>query len=146
MKAQDLMTAHDLWACVETSDAQEVACMMTEHNVGAIPVLDKQGRLEGIITDRDICCRLVAEGRSYDTPARELMSRSVQTVHPDTELSEIESIMREHRIRRLPVVDENQKLQGFISTSDLIHACHGKEEEHELVEVLETITSYQQPA
>ena len=82
MKASDIMTAHDLWATSDSSDIIEVSRMMAEHNVGAIPVLDEMGRLEGIVTDRDICCRIVAQGKSYETPVRDIMSRSVQTVRP----------------------------------------------------------------
>jgi len=143
MKAQELMTAHELWACVDESDSREAARMMADHNVGAIPVLDQDGCVEGIVTDRDICCRLVAEGRGLETPVREIMTGSVQSVLPDADLSEIESVMRRYKIRRLPVVDRDNKLQGFISISDLVHVCCGQKEEHELVEVIDEITSYE---
>jgi CBS domain-containing protein len=139
MNARDIMTAHEVWACPETSNAQEVARMMLDHNVGAIPVLDSEGRLEGIITDRDMCCKLVAEGRSIGTPVREFMSEPAYRVYPETSIQEIESIMRRFKIRRLPVVDDEQKLQGFISIGDLAHYCNTAEDEHEFVGVMETV-------
>ncbi len=145
MNASDIMTAHEIWACSEPANDQEVAEMMVDHDVGAIPVLDQQGRLEGIVTDRDLCCKLIAEGRSFDTPVRELMSEPVQSVHPETSLHEIESLMRQYRIRRLPVVDENQKLQGFISIADMALHCCSTEEEHEFVSVMGTVCAASKP-
>jgi CBS domain-containing protein len=141
MKECDIMTSHNVWACAETSDCRHVAQMMAEHNIGAVPVLDSQGRLEGIITDRDICCRLVAEGKSFETPAREIMSTSVHTCGADTSLDEIESAMCRYKIRRLPVVDSDNRLQGFISLGDLAMHVHGLLKEHHLAEVLEAVSA-----
>ena len=86
MKACDIMTAHEVWACAETSDCRRVAEMMSEHDIGSIPILDGEGRLEGIVTDRDVCCRLVAENLSGDTPVTDIMTTSVKSVCPDTSL------------------------------------------------------------
>ncbi len=140
MNALDVMTAHEVWACAETSDAREVAKMMAEHDVGAIPVLDQDGRLEGIVTDRDLCLKVIAEGWSFDTPIRRLMSEPVFSVHIQTSLTEIESLMREHKIRRLPVVDDDNRLQGFISIGDLARHCHTIGDEHELAGVLGAVS------
>ena len=140
MKASDIMTSTEVWSSADTSDARSVARLMAFHNVAAIPVLDSQGRLEGIVTDRDLCCRLIAEGRSLDTPVSELMTRPAYTIRPDTTLEEIESVMRRHKIRHLPVVDDDNMLQGFISLSDLVRHCGGTEAEHDLVGVLEAVS------
>lgn len=141
MKAHDLMAAHEVWACAETSDCRQVAQMMVEHDVGSIPVLDTEGRLEGIVTDRDLCCRLIAEGRSFETPIREIMTPSVHSVSPKTSLGDIESVMKQYKIRRLPVVDSDNRLQGFISLGDLARHCHGLLKEHHLAEVLESVST-----
>jgi len=93
------------------------------------------------VTDRDICCRIVAEGKSYETPVREVMTPQVRTCRPDTSLKEVESVMKEYRIRRLPVVDEESRLQGFISLADLARECHGLIQEHRLAEVLESVSA-----
>ena len=60
MNASELMSHDHLRVCGDQTDALEAAQLMTDHDIGAIPVLDRQGRLEGIVTDRDICCRIVA--------------------------------------------------------------------------------------
>ncbi len=145
MKASEIMTAHEVWACAETSDAQQVAKMMVEHDVGSIPVLDSDGRLEGIVTDRDLCCEIIAEGCSITTPISELMSEPVHTVQPDASLEEVESRMRQYRIRRLPVVDDDNRLKGFISIGDLARHCGTTAEEHEFVSVMETVSKPGQP-
>lgn len=141
MKASELMTSEYLWACAETTNAREVAQMMYDHDIGAVCVLDVNGRLEGIVTDRDITCRLVGAGLSPSTPVRDIMSTSVCSVHPDADLREIESAMRRHKVRRLPVVDQEDKLQGLVSIADLAHHCRGPQAEHELVAVLEAVST-----
>ena len=139
MKASDLMTKHEVWACAESADAQQVAQMMWDHNVGAIPVLDSDGRLEGIVTDRDLCCKIIATGSSYSTPIRQIMSGPAYSVGPDADLEEIESLMRQHKIRRIPVVDANARLKGFISMADIACYVHTPVEEHDLISVLEAV-------
>ncbi len=141
MNARDIMTMNEVCACGDTSDASKVAEMMQEHNIGSIGVLDGEGRLEGIVTDRDICCRLVAQGKSGETPVSEIMSTAVKTVTPETGLSEIESLMSQYRIRRLPVVDNQNRLQGWISLGDLARHCHGIFKEHHVAEVLEAVST-----
>ena len=141
MNASDVMTAHEIWACVETADAREVARMMDDHHIGAIPILDESGRLEGIVTDRDLCLKVISEGWSPDTPIRRLMSEPVYSVRPDTTLTEIESLMSEHQIRRMPVVDDQNRLQGFISIGDLARHCSTIGLEHELAEVLGKVSA-----
>lgn len=141
MKAKDIMTADHVWVCGETADCRQVAQLMAQHNIGAIPVLDNRGRLEGIITDRDMCCRCVAEGRSFETPVRDLMSRNVQSCSAEADLRDVEDLMREHHIRRIPVVDESEKVIGMISLSNLVSAMEGRREEHELKTILEAVCS-----
>jgi len=141
MKASDLMTRQDLWICGEDTDAQEAAQLMCDHDIGAVPVLDGSGRLEGMITDRDLACRVLAAGRSFATPVREIMSIPPYSVHEDADLKEIEQLMREHKVRRVPVVDEEDHLKGMISLADLAHYCYSSPEEHELVGVVDTIST-----
>jgi CBS-domain-containing membrane protein len=140
MKASEIMAPHEVWACADTTDCRHAAQMMRDHDIGSLPVLDQDGKLEGIITDRDLCCRMIAEGKSFETPVKEIMSTPVQTCGTDTEADQIESMMRQHKVRRVPVVDADNKLQGFISLGDL--ARHGQEigREH-LAEVLEAVSA-----
>ena len=141
MKASDLMQTDHLWACSVTSDCRQAAQMMAENDIGALPVLDADGRLEGILTDRDITIRLVAQGRSFETPVSEIMSKPVRTVHADADAKEVEAILEQHKIRRLPVVDDQRRLQGWISLADMAHRYHGMFKEHRLAEVLETVST-----
>ncbi|MHC4561797.1 MAG: CBS domain-containing protein [Planctomycetota bacterium] len=145
MLARDLMTCHEVFSTVESDDARSVAQLLAEHNVASLPVLDHQGRLRGIVTDRDLCIRLLAEGRSYETPIGDLMSEPVHSIGPDATVQEVEMTMRRFRVRHLPVVDLDRRLLGFISLSDLARSCGGTQEEHELVGVLEAVSPYQLP-
>lgn len=141
MKASELMTREYLWSCSESTDCREAAEMLAQHDIGSVPVLDSEGKLEGIVTDRDICCRLVARGMSFETPVREIMTREVHTVHADADVKTVESLMREYKIRRVPVVDDDNRLQGFIAQADLIRELHGWLKDHELVKTLEEIST-----
>ena len=142
MIARDVMTTHELFRAVETDDARSVARMLAEYQVASLPVLDTEGRLRGMVTDRDLCLRILAEGRSFETPIRDVMTLPVQRVMPDTSVEEIESLMRQHRIRHLPVVDHDDRLVGYISLSDLARHCAGSRDEHQLVGVLEAVSPF----
>ena len=141
MKASDVMTERPLCTCREDASVQQVSQMMVEYDIGSIPVLDWQGKLEGMVTDRDLCCRVLAKGMSTETPVKDVMSTSLQYVLPDTELHAVEEIMRENKIRRLPVVQDGLKVIGLISTSDLLHHCHSPAEEQEVAEMLDLIAT-----
>lgn len=141
MKAQDIMTTEHLWVSQDDSNLCKVAQIMSDHNVGSVPVVDAEGKLVGIVTDRDVCCRGVAQERSPTTPVREIMSESLHFVNEDAGLNEIEDIMRRYRIRRLPIVDANRKLLGIISLGDLAKHVHGLLKEHRLAETLEAVSS-----
>jgi CBS domain-containing protein len=105
--------------------AVDAAALMAQFDVGAIPVLD-DGRLRGIVTDRDLATRVVAEGRDPRTvPVGEVMTRAVITVSLDAQLSEARDLMAERRIRRLPVVKGDQ-LVGIISLGDVALADASK--------------------
>lgn len=142
MLARDVMTTHELFRAVETDDARSVARMLREHNVASLPVLDTDGRLTGMITDRDLALRVLGEGRSFETPIRDVMTTPVRYVSPEASLEEMESFMRQYRIRHLPVADDDMRLVGFISLSDLARNCVGSRHEHQLVGVLEAVSPF----
>jgi CBS domain-containing protein len=102
----------------ENSTLREVADQMKSLNVGCIPVCDSSNRPIGIVTDRDIVLRSVASGSNADEQVRNVMSSSVISVSPDTDVHEAARIMAENQIRRLPVV-ENGKLVGILAIGDL---------------------------
>jgi len=122
MEARDVMTADP--ACCSPSDSvKEAAALMVDNDCGDIPVVDEGGQLVGVITDRDIACRCVAEGKSADTPVEEVMSSSLVTVAPDASIDECCKKMEDNQVRRLPVVDDQGKCCGIVSQADIaLHA------------------------
>lgn len=114
-KIQDIMS-HELECCTLLDNVYEVAVKMKEWNVGAIPIVDGE-KLVGMITDRDIAIRGVAEKRPGSTKVEEIMSSDLITVSPNTTSKEAAQIMAEHQIRRLPVV-EGGNLVGIVSLGD----------------------------
>ena len=97
---------------------QSVARQMAQIDVGSLPVCDGQ-RLQGMVTDRDIVVRAIAEGRSFETPISEVMTSEVEYVYADDDLDEAADKMAEAQIRRLPVVDEDRRLVGILALGDL---------------------------
>jgi len=98
--------------------AKEAASFMLSTDSGSIPVTDGE-RLVGMITDRDIAVRGVAKGFAPDTPVSELMTRDCITAREDDDVSTIASKMSEAQVRRLPVIDGDEKLCGIVSLGDL---------------------------
>jgi CBS domain-containing protein len=141
MNARDIMTSSHLWVSAETSSIRQVAQMMEEHDIGIVPILDGEGKMEGIVTDRDICCRAVGKGISLDSPVIEIASSPVHTIHPDAAVQEVEEAMKEYRVRRLAVVDEDQRLIGVVSVSDLLRHCRGLLKERHVCNVLESVST-----
>jgi CBS domain-containing protein len=118
MSVRDIMTTNPACCTPETS-IQQVARLMAEHDCGEIPVVDGQGRVQGVVTDRDICCRAVADGANCaQAPVSEVMSSPAITVTPDMSLQDCCAVMEEHMIRRVPVVDENGCCCGIVSQAD----------------------------
>jgi CBS domain-containing protein len=95
------------------------AKMMRDEDVGLAPIVEGD-RLVGTLTDRDIATRVVAEGRDPEsTMVREVASSDVVTVNPEQGLDEALSLMAEHQVRRLPVVEENGRLVGVVAQADI---------------------------
>jgi len=121
--ARDVMTA-DPACCSPTTTLDEVAKLMAHNNCGEIPVVDPSDHIVGVITDRDIVCRVVAEGRNPSAyTAENCMSGPVVTVRADTPLDQVVSTMETHQIRRVPVVDEEESCVGIISQADVSRAA-----------------------
>jgi CBS domain-containing protein len=112
-----IMTSN-IEACTLLDNVYEVAVKMKEHDVGAIPVVDGE-TLVGIITDRDIVVRGVAEKKPGSSKVEEVMSGKLVTVSPETSADEAARLMAEHQIRRLPVVEGDNKLVGMVSLGDI---------------------------
>lgn len=118
MKVKDLMT--DRVVKIHPREAVSVAARtMTHYNIGSVPVCDENGRLCGILTDRDIVTRCLAGNRPVETTTvGEIMTARVFSVQPETEISAAAHMMGSRQVRRLPVV-ENGNLCGMVSLGDL---------------------------
>jgi CBS domain-containing protein len=117
MKVSEVMT-RDVQTVRPDQPVQQAASFMLSADAGSIPVTDGD-RLIGMITDRDIAVRGVAKGHGPDTPVRELMSDDVICARADDDVDEIASKMSEAQVRRLPVIDEQERLCGIVSLGDL---------------------------
>jgi CBS-domain-containing membrane protein len=119
MKAKDLMTK-DPACCNTDTSLREVARLMVDCNCGEIPVVDESERPIGVVTDRDITCRTVAEGKNpLQMTASEVMSTPCVTVSQNASIEECARIMEDNLIRRVPVVDERGCCCGIVSQADL---------------------------
>jgi CBS domain-containing protein len=117
-KVRDVMTTRPRAVTADTPVTQ-VAELMEAEDVGAIPVLEGE-QLTAIVTDRDIVLRAVAKGKDpRGMPVREVFSTEIITVTPDQDLSDALQIMASHQVRRLPVVDEDNRLVGVVSQADV---------------------------
>ena len=117
MKVKDVMTK-DVAYINPDSSVTEAAQLMQKHNVGSIPVCDKNGVI-GMVTDRDIVVRNVAHGTNpQTTQVKNVMTSSVTSVTPDMDISKVADIMSANQVRRVPVV-ENNMLVGILALGDL---------------------------
>jgi CBS domain-containing protein len=117
--ARDVMTP-DPACCSPNTTLDTVAKMMVENDCGEIPIVDVSDRPVGVVTDRDIVCRVVAEGKNpMAHTAEECMTSSVVAVRTDASIDEVISTMEDHQIRRVLVVDEGGCCAGIISQADI---------------------------
>ena len=118
MKVSDAMTGQ-VSTAAPTDTVRKVAQMMAHVETGAVPVVD-DGKVVGLVTDRDIVLRVVAEGRSFDSPISEAMSDGeVFSVGEDDVLADATAKMASHQVRRLIVLDDAGKLTGILSLGDV---------------------------
>jgi CBS domain-containing protein len=119
---QEAMTSNPTAITPDTT-VQEAARLMKTEDVGALPIVE-DGRLTGVITDRDLAIRGVAEGRGAETTVRDLASKDIVTIDPQQSLEEAARVMAEHQVRRLPVVEEDGRLVGMLAQADVAAAGH----------------------
>jgi CBS domain-containing protein len=119
MKARDIMTSNP--RVVTASDSiSRVAEIMREADVGVVPVVEDSGsmRLAGLVTDRDIAVRVVAEGRDGNVNVRDVMSSRPKSVGPDDDVNRVTELMKAEQVRRIPVC-EGDRLVGIIAQADV---------------------------
>ena len=146
MQAKDIMTENPC-CCSPNDTVQDVARTMRDHDCGAIPVMDK-GRLVGIVTDRDLTVRVLAAGLDHESTVADVISRELSTCSPDADLSEVERVMSDQQVRRIPIVDADKRCVGIVSQADLARASFDgrRVSEHEMALVVERVSlSNQRP-
>jgi CBS domain-containing protein len=121
MKIRDIMTV-DPVCCAKDETAEAGAILMKELNVGVIPVVedDKGYKLVGMLTDRDLCMSIIAQGADpKEVTLEKCMSGKLISCRPDEDVEKAIALMEAYKIRRLPVVDAEQRIQGIVSTADI---------------------------
>jgi Predicted signal-transduction protein containing cAMP-binding and CBS domains len=136
MRCSEIMT-RDVRTATREMTLRDVAVMMHEGDMGSVPVVEG-GRLIGIVTDRDIVVRCIAEGRGAETPINEAMTTEIFSVKPDDFAFEAVRLMGDKQVRRIPVITNDGTLAGIISMADIALET---EDELEIAETLEEISS-----
>ncbi len=135
MKISEIMSKNPRSVSPDTP-VSEAARVMREEDVGLVPVVERvggaetRGRLVGVVTDRDIAIRHVAEGRAADSPVGDVMSGGVKTCGPNDSVEDAMALMGREQVRRLPIVDERGSLVGVVAQADLVRMS-GKERQAE---------------
>jgi len=140
MQVKDVMTKNP--ACVTpASTIREAAQLMQRENVGIVPVVEEKGnkRLVGVVTDRDIAIRIVAEGRDGGTRVSEIMSDDrIKTCTPDDDVGEAMEAMASEQVRRIPIVDDRGALVGIVAQADIVRkARDGHRAENTVAQISE---------
>src|SRR3954447_21818193 len=128
MEVRDVMTKSPE-CCTPDTGLQEVAQMMVDCDCGCIPIVDSENSKMpvGMITDRDITCRVVAQGKNpLDLTARDAMTSTVVSVSPDTKLNDCLDLMEESQIRRIAVVDADGAVCGIVAQADVANNAGSK--------------------
>jgi CBS domain-containing protein len=137
LRCRDIMT-RNVASCRRDTPVSEVARLMRDQDAGALPVLDENGKLAGIVTDRDLVVRgLTADKPEAELRAEDCMSDDVYTANQNDRVVEVINEMGDHQIRRIPVVDSRDRLVGIISTADIALQTS---KDRELADALENIS------
>jgi CBS domain-containing protein len=137
-RCREIMTSRVLAATGEMT-VQTVAKMLRDGDIGILPVVENEtNKLLGLVTDRDIVVRTVAEGRGIETPVSEIMTTTLYTAKPDDFAFQAIRTMGDKQVRRIPIVNDEGVLQGIVSMADVALEM---EDEREIAETLEEISS-----
>ena len=129
MKARDLMSKNPASVTPETS-IRDAARLMKTEDVGVLPVVESEGskRVVGLVTDRDIAVRAVAEGRA-EASVRDVMTADPKTAREDDDVDSVMSLMGSEQVRRIPIVDERGQLVGIVAQADIVREASDRKAE-----------------
>jgi CBS domain-containing protein len=128
MKIKHVMTK-DPTCCVSSDTAQRAARIMRDEKAGVVPVIENEQshKIVGIVTDRDLCMNVVAEGRDpRTTQVHECMTTTVVCCSPQDSVDKATELMRDNQIRRVPAVDDQHRLVGIVSMADIVGRANVK--------------------
>lgn len=120
MKVSEAMT-QDVQVCNPDDTIRDAARTLAQIDAGAIPV-GENDKLVGMITDRDIAIRAIAEGKGPDTKIREVMTPEIRYCFDDQEIDEVQKNMSDNRLRRVVVINHDKRLVGMLSLADIVRA------------------------
>ena len=136
MKTCSEVMTKDPVCCLPEDSAAKAAQLMKDENIGSIPVIENEQsrRLVGIVTDRDLALTIVAEGRdAKSTPVEAVMTHTLVTCRVDDDVEKALGAMAEHQLRRIPVVDNDNKIVGIIAQADVATRVDEPEKTGEMV-------------
>lgn len=140
MKCKDMMTSNPSY-CSPEDISVKPAQIMRDEDVGIVPVCEQDKKLVGVVTDRDICLTVVAEARNpNDVKVSECMSEELITCKPEDDVQKAADLMKEYQVRRIPVIDDQNRIVGMIAQADIALKV-GKPEE-----VAETVQEISKPS
>lgn len=124
MKIQDIMISN-VKTISPNATAKDAAQIMHDMHIGSLPVVNENKELLGMITDRDICCKVVATSRDADwTKVHEVMHKNVSTCFDDQDITDAAELMANKHIRRLTILARDNSMSGFLSVDDLARSSH----------------------
>jgi CBS domain-containing protein len=142
-KSSEVMT-HDPICCLSTDTASKAAQLMRVVDVGSIPVVEDEQTLKliGIVTDRDLAMRVVADGHSANlTRVADVMTREVITCRASDDVQKAVDAMSQHQLRRMPIIDDDYHIVGIISQADVATRVEKSEEIAEMVKEISQPTA-----
>lgn len=152
MKVRDVMT-RTVHTCAPQADLAAAAMIMWERDCGAVPVVGRDGKVVGIVTDRDICMAVVTKGREASAiTVAEVISGQIYSCAPDDDIKEALAMTGTYQVRRLPVVDAFGRIEGILSLTDIVrHAGTAKGKKppalscEEVLKALKAICAHRTP-
>ena len=136
MKIEEIMT-RDPATVTPGTTVRDAAKLMQRENTGILPVVESEGtkRLVGVVTDRDIAIRIVAEGRDGDTRVSDVMTSSrLATLRPDADVDDVMDTMADQQVRRVPIVDDRGTLVGIVAQADVVRKARDDSKAERTVE------------
>ncbi len=145
MRIKEIMNAPAI-ACRSDDMLTKPAQLMWEHDCGAMPVVGEEGQVIGMVTDRDICMAAYLQNRTLDSiRVSEIMARQVLTCRTEDPVDAAERVMRENQVRRIPVLDPENRLAGILSMNDIARKATDSRKNGAEREFIRTMSAICQP-